>query len=97
MEYGAYKIANDEVNLYSAINSLQTQKESKIHPGGKTALELKVYSHYIKQGNSRTEKIYGIDEVIPKWFLTQSWKKTIDAYAKKIFSYDEPKIFVQLD
>ena len=95
--YGAYKIANDEVNLYSAISALQTQKQSKVHPGGKTALELKGYAHYIKQGNTKTELFYGKDEVIPRWFLTQSWKETIDAYATKIFGYDEPKIFVQLD
>ena len=38
-----------------------------------------------------------MEEVIPRWFLTQSWKETIEAYATKIFSYDESKIFIQLD
>lgn len=95
--YGAYKLAGDEVNLFSAVNALQTQKQSKIHPGGKTALELKGFSHYIKQGNTRTELFYGMDEVIPKWFSAQSWMETTEAYATKTFNYQEPKIFVKFE
>jgi hypothetical protein len=50
---GMYKQYNDEVTWQGLLYGLQKNKESAIHAGGKTALELKGYSHYLGMGGSK--------------------------------------------
>ncbi|MBN1905044.1 MAG: AbiEi antitoxin N-terminal domain-containing protein, partial [Deltaproteobacteria bacterium] len=47
---GAYILKGDEVKWYGALYTLQNQLGLKIYPGGKTALELKGYAHYLPSG-----------------------------------------------
>ena len=47
---GIYKIYHDEVTWQGLLYGLQKNKETEIHAGGKTALELKGYSHYLGIG-----------------------------------------------
>lgn len=46
---GMYKLYNDEVSWQGLLYGLQ-KNDNLIHAGGKTALELKGYGHYLKQG-----------------------------------------------
>jgi hypothetical protein len=51
-----------------ALYALQTQLGLKVHPGGKTALELKGYAHYLAPGK-REIFLYGTQRLIlPTWF-----------------------------
>ena len=51
---GVYKIHNDEVGWQGALLALQRKsEETRIHAGGKTALTLRGYGHYIKQHENK--------------------------------------------
>jgi len=65
---GAYILNEDKVAWPGALYALQTQLGLNIHPGGKTALELKGYAHYLPSGK-RKIFLYGTQGVVlPTWF-----------------------------
>jgi hypothetical protein len=45
--HGAYTLFNDRVEWMGALYPLQAQLNLDLHVGGKTALELKGYAHYL--------------------------------------------------
>lgn len=97
--YGAYKLAGDNVEWFSAIKALQDQKKSNVHPGGRTALELKGFTHYLRQ-NSQTVYIFGNpNDKLPKWFVNQEWKVLIDFSQTKLFDYSKSEFYtiVEID
>ena len=95
--YGAYKLSGDAVEWNGAINALQQQKQSYIHPGGKTALELKGYAHFLVLGNTRVELFSGIKKSLPKWFQNQTWMKNINHFSTKLFHYNDGEMFIQYE
>jgi len=65
---GAYTLYGDKVEWPGALYALQTQLGLNVHPGGKTALELKGYAHYLPTGK-RKVFLYGKQgQVLPSWF-----------------------------
>ena len=65
---GAYILYGDRVEWAGAIYALQNQLHLNVHPGGKTALELKGYAHYLPSGK-RKVFLYGTQgQVLPNWF-----------------------------
>ncbi len=65
---GAYILYGDKVEWPGALYALQTQRGLNVHPGGKTALELKGYAHYLTP-NKREIFLYGTQGlVLPTWF-----------------------------
>ena len=65
---GAYSLNGDKVEWPGALYTLQTQLGLNVHPGGKTALELKGYAHYLPSGK-RKIFLYGSQGlVLPAWF-----------------------------
>jgi hypothetical protein len=65
---GAYILYGDKVDWTGAMYALQSQLGLNIHPGGKTALELKGYAHYLPYGR-RKIFLYGTRaQVLPIWF-----------------------------
>jgi hypothetical protein len=65
---GAYILPEDRVEWPGALYSLQSQLELEVHAGGKTALELKGYAHYVPE-ETRTLFLYAQPKVIlPTWF-----------------------------
>jgi len=65
---GAYILYGDKVEWPGAMYALQSQLNLNIHPGGKTALELKGYAHYLPSGR-RKIFLYGTQaQVLPSWF-----------------------------
>jgi hypothetical protein len=65
---GAYILNGDKVEWPGVLYALQTQLGLNLHPGGKTALELKGYSHYLPSGK-RKIFLYGTQGlVLPTWF-----------------------------
>jgi hypothetical protein len=65
---GAYILSEDKVEWPGALYTLQTQLGLNVHPGGKTALELKGYAHYLPSGK-RKVFLYGTQgQVLPNWF-----------------------------
>ncbi len=65
---GAYILHGDKVEWPGSLYALQTQLGLNVHPGGKTALELKGYAHYLPSGK-RKVFLYGPPgQVLPTWF-----------------------------
>jgi hypothetical protein len=65
---GAYILFGDKVEWPGALYPLQNQLALNVHPGGKTALELKGYAHYLPSGK-RKVFLYGEQgQVLPNWF-----------------------------
>lgn len=89
--YGAYKLAGDNVEWFGAISALQDQKNVSIHPGGKTALEIKGYAHYLSEKYSNIQLYGNINENLPKWFVDQDWKVMVSYIQTKLFGDDIKK------
>jgi hypothetical protein len=65
---GAYILNRDKVEWPGALYALQNQLGLNVHPGGKTALELKGYAHYLPS-SIRKIFLYGTQGlVLPTWF-----------------------------
>ncbi len=85
---GAYKLFNDTIEWYGIINAIQSQLEMTIHPGGKTALMLKGYSHYIM---AELKEIYLFgqqNEILPQWVKNTEFIKTFRYKRTKLFQND---------
>lgn len=70
---GAYKLYGDVVEWYGGLYALQKQLELNIHAGGKTALELKGYAHYLRPGEQVCYLFGAPGEKLPKWFSEYDW------------------------
>lgn len=70
---GAYALYNDQVEWTGGLYALQTQLGLTVHAGGKTALGLKGFSHYLPAEIKRVF-LYGIrGEKLPTWFKEYDW------------------------
>ncbi len=68
---GAYVLPGDRVEWPGAVYALQAQLDLNVHPGGKTALELKGYGHYLPAEQMKIF-LYGQPRlVLPTWFRGQ--------------------------
>lgn len=85
--YGAYKLAGDNVEWQGAVSALQKQKNSNVHPGGKTALILKGYAHYLGTSLTRVYLFGSKSDVLPKWFKDQNWGVVVTYIQTKLFDY----------
>lgn len=68
---GAYKRSGEKVDWLGSLYTLQTQLQLPVHAGGKTALELQGYAHYlrVKQG---LVYLYGPGGMrTPAWFNSE--------------------------
>jgi len=86
--YGAFKLAGDEIDWYGAVAALQNQKALAIRPGGKTALELKGYAHYLIQTVAKVQLFGELGKILPKWFVNQEWYSMISYTQTKLFGED---------
>jgi hypothetical protein len=89
MGYGAFKLKNDSVGWEGALYALQTQKNSSIHAGGKTSLQLKGYAHYISTSADRIFLFGPHRDYLPKWFKEQSWYYNVNYSMTNLFDYSK--------
>ncbi len=65
---GAWSLCGDEVDWIGALYALQTQLGLHVHAGGKTALEMMGYAHYLTE-ETRKIFLYGQrGRKLPAWF-----------------------------
>lgn len=89
--YGAFKLAGDKVEWFGAISALQEQKNFSVHPGGKTALAIKGYAHYLSESYSDIQLFGKATENLPKWFTEQQWNVRVNYIQTKLFGDDIDK------
>jgi hypothetical protein len=88
---GAYKLYGDKIEWFGGIYALQNQLDLNIHAGGKTALQLKGYSHYVAY---KTPKIfiYGYRGTkLPQWFKSNNWETEIRYTITNLFPASMPE------
>jgi hypothetical protein len=89
--YGAFKLAGDSVEWFGAISALQEEKNFNLHPGGKTALTIKGYAHYLSESYSNVQLFGKSGENLPKWFVKQQWNVRVTYIQTKLFGNDTKK------
>ena len=65
---GAYIRSGDKVNWLGALYTLQSQLSLPVHVGGKTALELKGYAHYLPARQNKVFLYGPRGLILPSWF-----------------------------
>ena len=82
---GAYKIKHDKLDWIGGVFTLQNQLALSVHPGGKTALLLKGYSHYAKLRDHEVF-LYGQPrEKLPAWFREYDWGVAVTYRTSNLF------------
>ncbi len=95
MGYGAYKRAGDNIDWYGALFALQNYLRLSTHPGGKTALQLQGYAHYLAESLPAIY-LFGLrGERLPKWFQVYHWGTEIRYSSIKLFDKPIPESFIE--
>lgn len=93
---GAYIRSGDKVDWLGALYALQTQLGLSVHAGGKTALELKGYAHYLPEKQSRIF-LYGPRGVIlPVWFKGDRFNVRFEMTRTNLFPFDNNMAFTEI-
>jgi hypothetical protein len=74
---GAYKLADDTVNWTGALFAMQNQLKLDLHPGGKTALQIKGLAHFVPREIKEIFIFGPPGEKLPSWFKAYGWKVEI--------------------
>jgi hypothetical protein len=82
---GVYKKYGDTVDWRAGVSAIQTQLNLTIHPGGRTALEILGYAHYIRF-KDRVFLFGKTGETLPKWFYDAGWQKEFEYHQTQLFS-----------
>jgi hypothetical protein len=83
---GAYKRKGDTVEWPGGLYALQTLQDIQVHVGGKTALELHGYGHYIRMGNNRLVVVWKTPDVrLPSWFVNYDWSARLEIRSATLF------------
>lgn len=78
---GAMKRSGEKISYEGALYALQTQADSHIHPGGRTALSMLGKAHYLEL-DIRKVVLFGYDnELLPVWFKNHEWGVEINYHA----------------
>ncbi len=80
---GAIAKKEDEVEWTGGLYAIQEQLKQKIHIGGKTALELQGYSHFIRAQETRIFLYSPTRSELPFWFSHYDWGVQICFYNTK--------------
>jgi hypothetical protein len=72
--HGAFVRADDRVDWTGGLYAIQEQLGIPVHAGGKTALQMAGYSHYLPLGQGQRIFLFGsINERLPGWFRQRDW------------------------
>ncbi|MBI4524044.1 MAG: type IV toxin-antitoxin system AbiEi family antitoxin domain-containing protein, partial [Deltaproteobacteria bacterium] len=67
--------------------AIQEQMGLAIHAGGKTALQMQGYAHFLPMGKGQTVSLFGPPDVkLPAWFKQHRWGINIRYAATKLFA-----------
>lgn len=83
---GAYALYGDTVEWVGALYALQRQLGLEVHAGGKTALELKGYAHFLSPEQKTPVFLYGYNvQRLPAWMREYNWARPIVYIRTKLF------------
>lgn len=83
---GAYTRLNDSVDWTGGLHAVQYQMRLPVHLGGKRALELQGYGHFVRMGEGGTVRLYAPRGTrLPAWFRQHDWGVRVDFTAADLF------------
>ena len=83
---GAFARADDQVEWTGGLYALQEQMGLSVHAGGKTALEMQGYAHFLKLGIGGGVWLFGSpNEKLPAWYKRHDWGVKLQYTATKLF------------
>jgi Transcriptional regulator, AbiEi antitoxin N-terminal domain/Transcriptional regulator, AbiEi antitoxin, Type IV TA system len=84
---GAYVREGDKVEWTGGLYAIQEQMGFPIHAGGKTALQMQGYAHFLPLGKGTTVSLFGLPNVkLPAWFKQYRWDVKIRYTATSLFA-----------
>lgn len=84
---GAYAKAGDKVAWTGGLYAIQEQMGLAIHAGGKTALQMQGYAHFLPMGKGTTISLFGPPDVkLPAWFKQYRWGMKIRYTTTSLFA-----------
>jgi len=83
---GAYKLKGDTVSWQGAVSGLRQQLN--IYIGGKTALELKGFGHYLGLEVRELYLLSAFKQPLPQWFKQNSWNINVHFSSINLFEKD---------
>jgi len=87
---GAYAREGDKVEWTGGLYAIQEQMRLPIHAGGKTALQMQGYAHFLPLGKGATVSLFGLPNVkLPAWFKDYRWEVKIRYTATNLFAGEE--------
>ena len=83
---GGYIRSGDALTLTGAVYALQVQLGFEAHAGGKTALELQGYGHFLPMKNMPEFHLFGRPgRRLPSWFLGAKWESKVRYHMLRLF------------
>lgn len=77
---------NDKVDWTGGLYAVQEQLHLPIHAGGKTALQLLGYAHFLPMGKGSAISLFGPPKIkLPFWFYQHDWQVKVYYTTTKIF------------
>ena len=74
IERGAYSRLDDKVDWTGGLHAVQYQLSLPVNLGGKRALELQGYGHFVRMREGGTVSLYGTHGTrLPTWFRRHDW------------------------
>ncbi|MHB1529062.1 MAG: type IV toxin-antitoxin system AbiEi family antitoxin domain-containing protein [Acidiferrobacteraceae bacterium] len=84
---GAYARAGDQVEWTGGLYALQEHLGLPIHAGGKTALQMQGYAHFLPLGKGTLVSLFGLPDVkLPTWFKQYRWGVTVRYITTNLFT-----------
>jgi hypothetical protein len=84
--YGAFIKSGDKIAWEGGVYAIQNLLKLPIHVGGRTALSLKGFAHYLRFGGE-TVKLFARTKVkLPAWFKNYNWKVKVKYSTAQLFA-----------
>jgi len=95
---GAYAREGDKVEWTGGLYAIQQQMGLPIHAGGKTALQMQGYAHFLPLGKGATVSLFGLPNVkLPAWFKDYRWEVKLRYTATNLFAGEENQGLTSLE
>lgn len=83
---GAYTRTGDKVAVLGGVYALQSELNLPVHVGGKTALDLQGYAHFVAARDLPVVHLYGrAGRPLPAWFRRHQWESRVRFHLVRLF------------
>jgi hypothetical protein len=77
--------SQDQLVLAGALSALQNMENRNVHIGGRSALELQGFAHYLQINSYETTLFESSKSKLPLWFTNNDWNTKIKIFRLSLF------------